>query len=124
MTLAEQIRCLVTHGIPRRGDGSLQSVASEVGISYQTLMNLLHGKTDNPQLNTIRSLSMFYGISLAYFDCESPQDCLRYLQQHSRIQDDSPLTQQLLRQARHLSPTGQRNLEAILDWIRFAERQT
>lgn len=123
MTLAEQVRCLVKYGIPRRGDGSLQSVALEVGISYQTLMNLLHGKTDNPRLSTLRSLSMFYGISLAYFECEKPQDCLHYLQHRSRIQDDSPLTQELLRQAGHLSPTGQRNLKAILDWVRFAEHQ-
>lgn len=100
---------------------TVTEVAEAVGISAQTLFNLLHGRSDNPRLETLRSLCRYYDISLDYFDCSDEAACFAYLADH-HLKSASPLIQQIQAQTRELSPKGWRNILAALEWMRLASQ--
>ncbi len=120
MLLADQLRCLVDYGISATGKRSTLSEAAEgSGIHYQTLINMLSGRSDNPRLSTLRSLCQWYGISLAYFDCDSPEACRSYLRRRTR-HTLPPLIRTIAEQSRQLSPAGQQNVLVVMDWMDVA----
>jgi transcriptional regulator with XRE-family HTH domain len=80
-------------------------IAAATGISDQTLLNLISGKSDNPRLDTLQKLCAFYGISLEYFECASEQRCTEYLA-HRRLEASSPIAHEIAVAADALSPQG------------------
>ena len=47
---------MLQHIIERLKDRRLYVVASETGISYQAILNIVKGKTKNPSIDTIEKL--------------------------------------------------------------------
>ena len=97
-------------------------IAAATGISDQTLLNLISGKSDNPRLDTLQKLCAFYGISLEYFDCASEESCIAYLAQR-RIESSSPLIHDIAAEAEALSPQGKENVLTLLAWIESASAE-
>ena len=117
-----QIAYLLENGVDTQGSThTLADVAHATGISYQTLANLIEGKSSNPRLKTLQTLCQFYGISLDYFACETETDCQNYLVQH-RMQVASPVMHEIASAYGDLSPRGQRNVLAIVEWMRLARQ--
>jgi transcriptional regulator with XRE-family HTH domain len=117
-----QIAQLLEHGVDIQGEThTLAEVANATGITYQTLANLVSGKSTNPRLKTLQALCCVYGISLDYFSCETEQICLDYLTQH-RLQAASPVMHEITRAYDTLSAKGQRNVLTILEWMRVAQQ--
>src|SRR5690606_33408408 len=107
----KQIELLLEHGRDTRGHRySLADVAKRTGIRYQTLSNLINGSSNNPRLETLRSLCRLYSISLDYFCCETEEACLNILKQH--IVHNSPNIQEIDDETSSLSPKGKRNVMA------------
>lgn len=117
ISVSEQIRLLLELGTG--ADINISQVAQATGISDQALANLLQGKSANPRLSTLLALCQHYGISLDYFACESEAACRAYLYHH-QMQAASPLIGAIENAAAHLSPKGQRNVLAIMEWMRLA----
>lgn len=116
ISAGEQIRLLLEAGA--EADVSISQVAQATGISDQALANLLQGKSANPRLSTLLALCRHYGISLDYFACESETACRAYLYRHQMAA--SSLIGEIENAAAHLSPKGQRNVLAIMEWMRLA----
>lgn len=116
-----QIQLLLDYGMPNSAQPHLSELAEATGLSDQTWANLLQGKSTNPRLNTLLSLCQYYEISLDYFDCTSETACREYLYVH-RLRSLSPLLGPIETAADRLSPQGQRNVLAIMEWMRLATR--
>ena len=98
---------------------SVKDVAMAIGVTQHTLLNILHGRIDNPRLFTLRSLCVFYGISLDYFDLQTEDQCRRYLARQ-QLKTASPLVQKIQAETHDLKPRGYRNIVSALKWIRLA----
>ena len=119
LTLQAQIRVLLDYGRPECPEPSLNELAEATGLSDQTWANLLQGKSTNPRLNTLLALCQYFGVSLDYFACTSEEACRTYLYAH-RLRDRSPLITDIETAASGLSPQGERNVLAMMEWMRLA----
>ncbi len=98
---------------------TIADIARATQLSEQTLLNLLHGRADNPRLETLRAICAFFGVPMDYFACETEAACRAYLYQQ-RLQTASPLVQQILHETTALSARGQRNILTALEWMSAA----
>ena len=118
--ISEQIAILLDYGLNANGSTpGLREVAEDCGISDQTLVNLVKGNATNPRLKTLLALCGYYRISLDYFAAESEATCLEYLNTH-RLKNATPLVGEISQAASRLSPKGQRNILAMMDWMEAA----
>lgn len=117
ISVSEQIRLLLESAAG--AEVNISQVAQATGISDQALANLLQGKSANPRLSTLLALCQHSGISLDYFACETEAACRAYLYHH-QMQAASPLLGEIENAAMHLSPKGQRNVLAIMEWMQRA----
>lgn len=105
-------------------DGSKYStsiIAQATGLSEQSLLYMLDGRTQNPRLDSLRSICRFYQISLDYFDCDTKADCQTFLAEHiARVA--SPLVHEINKEADELSPVAKNNVLRLLDRLRFLRR--
>ena len=92
-------------------------VARATGISLQTLLNLLDGKSSSPRLATARQLCDCFEITLDYFGCTTIEECQTYLMQHW-LADASEPVRSIADAAGGISPRGQRNILSIIEWLR------
>jgi transcriptional regulator with XRE-family HTH domain len=123
LSLSHQIRLLVDSLTDETGHPySSARIAAATGISDQTLLNLISGKSDNPRLDTLQKLCAFYGISLEYFECTSEQRCIEYLA-HRRLEASSPIAHEIAVAADALSSQGKENVLTLLEWIESASAQ-
>lgn len=117
INVSEQVRLLLEAGA--EGEINMRQISKAIGISDQTLANLLQGKAANPRLKTLLALCQHYDISLDYFACETEAACQEYLYRH-RFRKALPLIDEIENAAAHLSPKGQRNVLSIMEWMRRA----
>lgn len=117
ISVGEQVRLLLE--LRTEADVNISRIAQATGISDQALANLIQGKSVNPRLSTLLTLCQHYGISLDYFACETEAECRAYLYNH-QMQIASPLICEIESAAAHLSPKGQRNVLAIIEWMQRA----
>jgi transcriptional regulator with XRE-family HTH domain len=120
ISIARQLELLLNTTLPLdTRPMTVKDAATAIGVTQHTLLNILHGRIDNPRLFTLRSLCVFYGISLDYFDLPTEEQCRLYLaRQHLRTA--SPLVQKIYAESDDLKPGGYRNILSALKWIRAA----
>lgn len=117
----QQFRILLdTLRDPQGQPYTLSAIARTTELSEQSLAYLLEGRSQNPRLDTLRRLCNFYHISLDYFDCETEADCQAYLIRQLSV--SSILLHDIAEEAAALTPKAQRNVLAILEWIRRARQ--
>ena len=118
VNVGRQLALMVEHGVDAAGrTRHLREVADLTGIRYQTLANLIQGRTASPRLMTLLALCRFYGISLDYFACETEATCQDMLDRH-RISSASALISEIEQASNRLSARGKRNVLAIMEWMR------
>lgn len=118
-SFTDQINLLFEHR--RRPDGhvySLQEVGDATGISVPTLSQMRSGQNVNPRLNTLKPLAGFFGITLAFFESRTLEECLTHLYSDKKL--PPPVTDLALRAA-HLSPEAQQDLVRMVSWLVAAE---
>ena len=92
-------------------------VARATGISLQTLLNLLNGRSNSPRLTTARQLCTCFEITLDYFGCTTIEECQNYLMQRWLTEAPEPV-RSIADVAGGISPRGQRNILSIMEWLR------
>jgi hypothetical protein len=120
ITLARQMRMLLEHKCDPNGRSmSVADLTREIDLTQQTLQNILHQRIDNPRLNTLRVLCVFYGISLDYFDLPTEEMCYHYLAAQ-QLKLAPSIIHQIDHETRCLTAKGQRNILAVLEWMNVA----
>ena len=94
-------------------------LARAIGLTQQTLQNILHQRIDNPRLNTLRALCVFYEISLDYFDLPTEETCHHYLAAQ-QLKLAPSIIHQIDHETRGLTAKGHRNILAVLEWMNVA----
>ena len=97
------------------------AIARATGLSEQSLLYLLDGRSAYPRLDTLRRLCRFYNISLDYFDCETEENCRAYLAKEMAGRS-SVLVRDIAQELETLTSSGQRKVLVILEWVRRARR--
>lgn len=116
VSVARQLHLLLEHTAePNTRPYTITAVAEMIGITAQTLLNILHARIENPRLNTLRPLCRFYGISLDYFNLKTEEACRAYLYAH-QLKHSPVLIQQIQAEADRLTEQGHRNILAALHW--------
>lgn len=95
---------------------TVAQVARATGIREQTLLNLLHGRVDDPRLDTLQKLIVCFGISLDYFGMASEAACLGYLAQQGKLGAAPDITQHIEQEATGLSTNVERILLTVTQW--------
>ena len=95
---------------------TVAQVARTTGIREQTLLNLLHGRTTDPRLDTLQKLTECFGISLDYFGMTSEAACFGYLARHGKLGVAPGITQKIEREATGLSGGVERVLLVVTEW--------
>ena len=123
LPLAEQLNILfevVTK--PDGGHYTLKNVSKASGVSLPTLSQLRNAKIVNPQLNTLRAICGFFDVPLRYFDTRTREECLAIIAE-GRQSVETDTGDHIATMAASLSPEGQRDLLAVIQWARAAEQQ-
>lgn len=120
ISIARQMQLLLEYTPePNTRPSTIDSLAEALGITQQTLQNILHERIDNPRLNTLKALCQFYRISLDYFDLPTEEKCRHYLAAQQLKQ--APVAVQLIENETHnLTGKAQRNVLSALKWISAA----
>lgn len=120
ISIACQMQLLLEHtAAPNKRPSTIATLARAMGLSQQTLQNILQGRIDNPRLDTLRVLCQFYGISLDYFDLPTEERCRHYLAA-KQLTSAAPVMQHIQRETHDLTEQGQRNILSALEWINAA----
>lgn len=83
ISLAEQVEILFEYGTSRGLNTTYRTIAAATGESASNLHKIHQGINDNPGLKLLRSLSDYFGIELAYFDCHTAEGSRRYLKERA-----------------------------------------
>lgn len=111
----------------RRPDGKMyteREVSEQVQITHKTLNQIRSGKTPNPGINSIREICRFFDISMAYFDCDTRDECFEFLRERKyRREAPAHSANEILFRAIELSESGRHDLLKVIQWVEAAERE-
>lgn len=113
ITFAEQLRILIDSD-PARRNTSANQLAEAMGITAQTLLNLINGKSEYPRLSTVRAICELFNIPLNYFMCTSADECRSYLRRHGQF---SGTIRAIHESMQTLSPKSQYNVATIVELL-------
>lgn len=118
----EQLRILI-QTIPA-SDGNaygISIIAKVTGLSAQSLVYMLDGRTNNPRLDSLRRICRFYNISLDYFKCNSEEKCRGFLAQNAAYKA-SPLIREIDQKAEALTPSDKSRVLRLIDRVNVLRR--
>lgn len=117
ITLAHRMQLLLNSTREPNGRPmAVTELAAAIGVTSHTLLNIVHGRIDNPRFHTLRSLCVLYGISLDYFQLKTEEECHWYLATQ-RLKVATPLVQQIDDATQTLEPKGHSTIMSMLEWI-------
>lgn len=122
MLIQVQLHLLISHIMDTTGKPfTVADVARGTGLTQQTLLNLLHGRADNPRLDTLQQLCEFYNISMDYFNCANEAQCLHFLAVSGRLGVDPDTLRTIEAEAETLSAESRTSVLAMLEWRLLAQ---
>jgi transcriptional regulator with XRE-family HTH domain len=123
-TIAELIDLLFE--VIHRPDGKMYSereVSERVNITHKTLNHIRTGKTPNPGINAVREICRFFGISLAYFDCQTREECYTFLRERKYPEPLARSANEIMFRALELSEGARQDVLNVMRWVEAAERE-
>lgn len=118
LPIADQINLLFEHILhPDSRPYTLKEVTDATGLNLGSLSHLRTGKIANPQINTVRSLSEFFGVPLTYFATTSPEECFAIISKRDQPGETPAEVTEISFRARHLSEEAKQDLLTIIQWI-------
>ena len=118
----EQLRILIqTIPAPDGNAYNITTIANATGLSAQSLLYMLDGRTNNPRLESLRSICRFYNISLDYFECSSEEECRSFLAQNA-AHLASPLVREIDQKAEALTPSDKSRVLRLIDRVNVLRR--
>lgn len=83
MTLTRKIQMLFEEILDDDGKPySVRHVAHEIGIGRSSLNPVIRGDIKNPSAEVLLKLAGFFKIRLDYFQCETAEECYRFIAEH------------------------------------------
>lgn len=120
ISIARRMKLLLEHTPnPHTRPSTVIGLAEAIGLTQQTLQNILHERIDNPRLNTLRALCGFYKISLDYFDLPTEETCRHYLAAQ-QLKTAPMMIHQIDHETHSLTERGQHNILSSLEWMNAA----
>jgi transcriptional regulator with XRE-family HTH domain len=118
----EQLRLLIqTIPAPDGSEYDITAIANATGLSAQSLLYMLDGRTSNPRLDSLRNICWFYDISLDYFECSSEEECRSFLAQNA-AQRASSLVHEIDQKAEALTPSDKSRVLRLIDRLNVLRR--
>lgn len=109
MEFKEQLVILINHVTDEYGERyTSQQIADGTDTSKSLIDKLRQGTHSSPSLETVKGLANFFGVGLAYFDCESANECLDFLNVSRNIK---------FRSETDVTIENQRQIQEIMAWI-------
>jgi transcriptional regulator with XRE-family HTH domain len=118
LTLSDQVALLFEHGKASGLPTTYRAIAEATGESPNNLQQIHRGENTNPGLRTLSAIAVYFGVSLAYFDCKTEEECRQFLA--GVTQSEKSLDGLALR-AEALSPEGLKALEQMIEYVRSVE---
>jgi len=118
MSVTQQLNILFELHDRNGGKHSIAVIGEATGVSTGTISRLRSGDIENPSLWTLQKLCDYFGIQLAYFDCQSVEECYAYLVQHNNQRYRLPTIAQIL-EAEGLARAEVRH---VMDTIRYIKQ--
>lgn len=113
----ELLRILIqTIPAPDGNAYDITAIAKATGLSAQSLLYMLDGRTNNPRLDSLRSICRFYNISLDYFECRSEEECRSFLAQNVALLA-SPLVREIAQEAEALTQPDKSRILRLIDKV-------
>lgn len=118
----EQLRILIQTLPADNGNVyDIHVIAKATGLSAQSLLYMLDGRTTNPRLDSLRRICRFYNISLDYFECSSEAQCRSFLAQNA-AHLASPLIREIDQKAEALTPSDKSRVLRLIDRVNVLRR--
>ena len=100
-----------------------KEVSQQVNITHKTLNHIRTGNTPNPGIATIREISRFFGVSLAFFDVSSIEECYELLNERDETATSVPSVSEITFRSLDLSEESRKDILQIIQWVEAAERE-
>ncbi|KAB2904692.1 MAG: helix-turn-helix domain-containing protein [Anaerolineae bacterium] len=123
-TIAELVDLLFE--VIRRPDGRMyteKEVSEQGNITHKTLNHIRTGKTPNPGIATIREICRFFGVSLAYFESSTVEECYAFLKERKYPERPSNSANEILFRSLELSEEARKDILQVIRWVEAAERE-
>lgn len=117
LTLREKVELLFDYGRAKGLSVTYLSMAEALGENASNIRKIHVGINANPGLRILTGLARYFGVGLAYFDCQTRAECQNYLAQ---IGQERALTGIALR-ADGLSEKGLEAIQQMIDYVRKSE---
>jgi transcriptional regulator with XRE-family HTH domain len=117
VTLAEKIDLLFKYGESRGLSVSYRAIAQATEENANNIRKIHLGKNANPGLRILTALAEYFGVSLAYFECQSKKECQDYLRQQAQTK----LLGEIAMRAEGISEAGLKTIEQMIEYVRDAE---
>jgi transcriptional regulator with XRE-family HTH domain len=117
VTLAEKVDLLFKYGESRGLPVSYRAIAQATEENSNNIRKIHLGKNANPGLRTLTALAEYFGVSLAYFECQTKTQCHEFLKQ----QPQTKLLGGIAMRAEGLSEAGLKAIEQMIEYVRDAE---
>jgi len=127
-TLKRQIELLFESAERRGLSTHLQTIADESKLAFGTIQALKAGEHSNPGWTTLKKFGAYFNVHLAYFDTQTEEEALRYLEMVEANKRGIPLetTREgdlYLLRGDTISEEGKRALQAMIVFILEKERK-
>jgi len=117
LTLREKIELLFDYGQSKGLSVAYIAIAEATGENASNIRKIHLGINANPGVKTLTTLADYFGVGLAYFDCQTKTDCQVYLEQ---IGQERILGGIALR-AMGISEEGLQAIQKMIDYVRKSE---
>jgi len=118
----EQLRILIqTIAAPDGNAYDITAIAKATGLSAQSLLYMLDGRTNNPRLDSLRRICRFYNVALDYFECSSEEQCRSFLAQNA-AHLASPLVREIDQKAEALKPPDKSRVLSLIDRLKVLRK--
>ncbi|NJL92694.1 MAG: helix-turn-helix domain-containing protein [Anaerolineae bacterium] len=119
MSITEQINILFDMHARQDGERySMGDISEATGMSTGTISRLRSGDIENPSLFTLQKLCDYFAVQLAYFDCQTPEECRAYVLNHQSLRYRLPTLNYLL-EAEGLS---KKDVRFVLEMVQYMKR--
>ena len=117
LTLGEQLELLFDYGQARGTSPAYRAIAQATGENANNIRKIHRGENANPGLKILKALVWYFGVDLAYFNCETKADCEAYLAKFAPARE----TDHLKLRAHGLSEESLAAINTMMDMARKAE---
>jgi transcriptional regulator with XRE-family HTH domain len=117
LTLREKVEILFEYGQARGLSVAYLSIAQATGENASNIRKIHLGINTNPGIKTFTKLAEYFGVGLAYFDCQTKAECQRFL---GHVGPERVLSGIALR-ASGISEEGLDAIKKMIDYVRKSE---